>query len=80
MLLVTLKVTVQVPLDGMVMPVKLRLVWPAVRVDGEVPAHVPPTAPPTALIFTSVSVKAPPVRAEVLLLERVRVTTELPPD
>src|ERR1700733_1092642 len=70
-LLVTLNVTLQLLLAGMVIPVKLRLVWPAVRVDGVVPTHVPPTAPPTALMFTSVSVNAPPVRAEVLLLERV---------
>jgi hypothetical protein len=76
-LLVTLKVTVQLLLRGMVIPVKLRAVWPAVRVDGVVPEQVPPTAPPTALMLASVSVNAPPVRAEALLLDKVRVTTEL---
>ncbi len=79
-LLVTLNVTVQLLLEGIVMPVKLRDVWPAVREFGVAPAHVPPTAPPTALIPTRVSVNAPPVRSEVLLLDKVRVTTEVPPD
>ena len=80
MLLVTLNVTVQLPLAGTVMPVKLNEVWPAVKVAGLVPAQVPPTAPATALILTSVSVNAPLVRAEALLLDRVRVSRELPPD
>ena len=79
-LLVTLKVTVQLPLAGMVIPEKLSDVWPAVNEVGIVPAQVPPTAPAAALMLTSVSVKVPPVRAEALLLERVRVTRELPPD
>ena len=79
MLLVTLKVTVQLPLAGIVMPVKLNEVWPAVKEIGVVPAQVPPTLPATALMLTSVSVNAPPNRAEALLLNRVRVTRELPP-
>src|SRR5712692_3733702 len=79
-LLVTLKVTVQLPLAGIAMPVKLSAVAPALRVLGVVPTQVPPTTPPTALMFTSVSVNAPPVRAEALLLVRVRVTTDVPPD
>src|SRR5258708_4130920 len=78
-LLVTLKVTVQLPLAGIAIPVKLSAVAPAPRVPGVVPVQVPPTAPPTALMFTSVSVNAPPVRAVALLLARVRVTAELPP-
>ncbi len=80
MLLVTLKTTVQLPLAGIVIPLKLRAVCPAVQVDGLVPAHVPVTAPPAALIFASVSVKAPPVRADALLFDRVKVTTDVPPD
>ena len=40
-LLVTLKVTVQLLLDGMVIPVKLKAVAPASRRDGLVPAQVP---------------------------------------
>ena len=79
-LLVTLKVTVQLLLAGIVIPVKLRAVAPALKEDGVVPTQVPPTAPPTALMLVRVSVNAPPVRAEALLLDSVRVTTELPPD
>src|ERR1017187_571419 len=78
-LLVTLNVTVQLP-DGIVIPVKLSAVAPALNEEGVVPAQVPPTAPPTALMLASVSVNAPPVSAEPLLLDSVRVTTELPPD
>ena len=78
-LLVTLNVTVQLP-DGIVIPVKLSAVAPALKEEGVVPAQVPPTAPPTALMLASVSVNAPAVSAEALLLDRVSVTTELPPD
>src|ERR1022692_2411260 len=78
-LLVTLNVTVQLP-DGIVIPVKLSAVAPALKEEGVVPVQVPPTAPPTALMLASVSVNAPPVNAEPLLLDSVRVTTELPPD
>ena len=63
MLLVIEKITVQAPLAGMLMPVKLNAVAPAANVFGVVPVQVPVTAPPTALMFTSVSVKAPPVSA-----------------
>ena len=77
-LLVTLKVTVQLPDAGIPMPVKLNAVWPAVNDEGVVPVQVPPTAPATALIFVSVSVNAPPVSADALLLVSVRVTTEVP--
>jgi hypothetical protein len=49
-LLVTLKTTVQLLLAGIVIPVKLRAVAPAVRVFGVVPTQVPVTAPPTALM------------------------------
>src|SRR5450759_3042795 len=79
-LLVTLKVTVQLLLAGIVIPVKLRAVAPALKEDGVVPTQVPPTAPPTALMLVRVSVNAPPVRAEALLLDRVTVTREVPPD
>src|SRR5207248_2943581 len=65
-LLVTLKVTVQLMLAGMLIPVKLSEVAPADNVLGVVPVHVPPTAPPAALIFTRVSVNAPLVRAVAL--------------
>jgi hypothetical protein len=77
---VTLNITVQLPLAGIVIPVKLRAVAPAVKVDGAVPTQVPPTAPPSALIFDSVSVNAPPVIAVALAFFKVSVTVELPPD
>jgi hypothetical protein len=79
-LLVTLKVTVQLLLAGIVIPVKLSAVWPADNVAGVVPVQVPPTAPATALILTRVSVKAPPVRIVALLLASVKVTRDVPPD
>jgi len=79
LLLVTRKVTVQLPDAGRLIPVKLKAVCPAVNVDGVVPLHVPPTAPATALMFVRVSVKAPPLRADVLPLDKVRVTMEVPP-
>jgi len=77
-LLVTLKVNVQLPLAGMAIPVKLRATDPALNWEGVVPAQLPPTAP-DALMWTNVSVNAPPVNCEALLLDRVRVTTEVPP-
>jgi hypothetical protein len=76
--LVTLNVTVQLPLAGMVIPLKLSDVAPALKVDGVVPTQVPPTAPPSALIFASVSVNAPPVIAVALVFFKVSVTSELP--
>ncbi|MGD1090697.1 MAG: hypothetical protein ABSB35_01765 [Bryobacteraceae bacterium] len=79
-LLVTEKVTVQLLLARMVIPVKLRMVAFAVKTDGVVPTQVPPTAPPAALMLARVSVNAPPLRVEALLLDKVRVTTEVPPD
>jgi hypothetical protein len=78
-LLVTVKVTVQLPLAGIVIPEKLREVAPPESVAGVVPTQVPPMAPPMALMFTRVSVKAPPVSAATLLLVSVRVTTEFAP-
>src|SRR5260370_329032 len=68
-LLVTLKVTVQLLLAGIVMPVKLSAVAPALKEDGVVPVQVPPTTPPTALMLVSVSVNAAPVRLDMLLLD-----------
>ena len=79
-MLVTLKVTVQLLFAGIAIPVKLSAAAPAARVFGVVPAQVPPIAPPSALILTSVSENAPPVSAEALLLVSVNVTAEFPPD
>ena len=78
--LVTLNVTVQLELAGIVIPPKLSAVAPAVSVLGVVPTHVPPTAPPTALIFESVSVNAPPVNAIVSVFFNINVTVEDAPD
>jgi hypothetical protein len=78
--LVMLNVTVQLPLAGIVIPLKLSAVAPAVNELGVVPTQVPPTEPPTALIFESVSVNAPPVSAGVLVFFKVSVTVEEPPD
>ena len=77
-LLVTEKVTVQLLLAGMVIPLKLNEVAPALKLLGVVPEQVPPTAPPTALIFVSVSVKAAPVRLLALGFVNVSVTVEVP--
>src|SRR2546425_885284 len=78
--LVTANVTVQLPLAGIVIPLKLNAVAFAASVFGVVPAQVPPTAPPTALILASVSVNDALVNGDALLLLNVRVTVELPPD
>ena len=75
----TLNITVQLPLAGIAIPEKLRAVWPAVKVVGVVPAQVPDTAPPCALILARVSVKAAPVSALALPFVNVRVTEEFPP-
>jgi hypothetical protein len=79
-LLVTLKITVQLLVFGMVIAVKPRAVAPAARVFGVVPTHVPVTAPLTALMLTSVSLKLAPTKAFGFVLDSVRVTTEFPLD
>src|SRR5438270_355891 len=79
-LLVTAKVTLQLPPAGMVMPLKLRLLAPALKLLGVIAPQVLVTAPPLALIFASVSVKEAFVSAiEALLLESKSVTVEVPP-
>ena len=77
-LLVTLNVTVQLLLAGIVIPEKLSAVWPAVKTV--VAPQVPPTAPPTAVMLASVSVNVAPVSADALLFASVSVTVEVPPD
>src|SRR5260370_33845447 len=69
--LVMLKVTVQLLLAGIVIPVKLRAVAPALKEDGLDPVQVPPTTPPTGLLLVRVSVNAPPARLEALLFANV---------
>src|ERR1017187_8650049 len=70
--LVTVKVTVQLPLVGIKIPVKLRAVWPPLKEVGVVPVQVPPTDPAAVLMLDSVSVNAPPVRAEAFLRSEER--------
>src|SRR5438128_1227095 len=79
-LLVTLKMTVQLPFAGIVIPLKLRAVAPATRLFGLVPTHVPVTLPPAALIFVNVSVNEAPVSALGLVLPSVNVTVLVPPE
>ena len=55
-------------------PLKLSAVSFAASVFGVVPTQVPPTAPPTALILTRVSVNAALVNGDALVLLNVRVT------
>ena len=77
--LVTANVTVQLPLAGMVMPLKLNAVAPALSMLGVVPTQVPPTAPPTAVRLVRVSVKDAPVNGMVCVFVSVSVTVELSP-
>src|SRR5438445_651766 len=73
--------TVQLPAAGIVIPLKFNAVAPpATRLFGVVPAHVPVTAPPTALIFVSASVNEAPVSALGLVLPSVKVTVLVPPE
>src|ERR1019366_6014478 len=51
----TLKVTVQLPLVGLKIPVKLRAVGPPLKEVGVVPVQVPATDPAAVLMFVSVS-------------------------
>ena len=76
----TEKITVQLVLAGMVIPLKLSAVAPAIKLDGVVPTQVPVTAPPAALMLTSVSVNVPPVSTVALPLDKVKVTVDVPPD
>jgi hypothetical protein len=79
-LLVITTVTVQLPLIGIVSPVKLRLVLPEVKLLEPAPTHVPPAVwLPLIDILISVSVKAALVRAPVLPLVSVKVIVLVPP-
>src|SRR5258708_26656910 len=70
-LLVTLKVTVQLLLAGIVMPVKLSAVAPALKDDGVVPVQVAPTAPRPPPMLHSISFDPSPVRKESLLFHKL---------
>ena len=77
--LVMTTVTVQVLLAGMVMPVKLSAVWPAVKLLVLAPTQVPAAAPTALmLMLTSVSVKLALVSAMPLVLPKTNVMVEVP--
>jgi hypothetical protein len=78
-LLVTLNVTVQLLLAGMLIPLKLSEVAPADKLVGLVPVQLPPTLPPAAVMLLSASVNVAPDSAVALLLDRVSVTVDVPP-
>src|SRR5262249_45704551 len=82
LVLETLNVTVQLRPGpaGMLIQAKLSSVTPAHKLFGVVPVQVPTTDPPAALIFTRVSVNAPPESAVALLFDSVTVTVDDPPD
>lgn len=73
-------VTVQFPFSGIVRLLKLNDVAPAAKTFVDTPAQVPPAAPPTAVIFESVSVNDAPVSVPTVLpFDKVSVTTDCPP-
>jgi hypothetical protein len=78
--LVTGKLTAQLELAGIVMPLKLKFVAPADKFAGVIPAQLPPVAPPTAVIFVKTSVNEAFVRLTGLLLLKVSVTVDCPPE
>src|SRR5260370_1332209 len=80
MLLVTLKVTMQLLLAGIVMTVKLRAVAPALKEDGVVPVLFLTTRRPPRSTLVPYSAHFRSVRMEALLFDNVRVARELPPD
>ena len=79
--LVTLRVTVQVPEAGRVSPVRVRAAWPLVKELPEAPPQVPPAVwAPETLMLVSVSVKVALESAMALVaLFRVKVMVETPP-
>src|SRR5207253_2424807 len=79
MSLVTTKVTVHEPLAGIVRPVMLSAVCPALSALPAAPVHVPPAAPAALMrMLASVSVKPALVSATPLVLAIVSVTVEVP--
>ncbi len=79
-LLVTTTVTVQLPLAGMVTPLKVSAVCPLVKLLLLAPVQVPPAfCAPLIAIFASVSVNVAPVSAVLLLLDSVKVIVLVPP-
>ena len=81
LLLVTVTVTVQLPVNGMVSPEKFNVpVWPAAKLFDDAPAQLPPAAPaPLMLMLARVSVKLEPVRGTLLELASVKVRRLVPP-
>ncbi len=80
MLEVTNTVTVQLLLAGIVIPLKLRLVCPLVRLLPLAPVQVPPAfCAPLIDILLNVSVKLAFVMATALGFVSVKVIVEVPP-
>ena len=78
---VTSTVTVQFPLAGIVIPLKLSEVAPFAKLFPLDPVHVPPAfCAPLMDILASVSVKLAPVIALVFGLVNVNVIVEVAPD
>lgn len=79
-LLVTASVTVQLPLAGIVKPLRLNAVCPSVRLLPLAPTQVPPAfcAPLTAM-SVSASVKLAPVRAIPFVFVKVKLIVDVPP-
>ena len=68
----------QLPRAGTAMPPKLKAVAFAAKLMGANLAHEPPTKPPTAVIFVSVSVNDP-TKPKALELFSANVTVDTPP-
>ena len=78
---VTSTVTVQFPLAGIVIPLKLSEVAPFAKLFPLAPVHVPPAfCAPLMDILASVSVKLAPVSAPAFGLVNVNVIVEVLPD
>ncbi len=80
MLEVTPTVTVQLLLAGIVIPLKLRLLCPLVRLLPLAPVQVPPAfCAPLIDILLNVSVKLAPVIATLFGFVSVKVIVDVPP-
>ena len=80
LLLNTTTDTVQLPLSGIVRPVKVSAVWPFTKLLPPAPAQVPPAAcAPEMVMFVRVSLKPAAVRLMPFMLLSVKVMVEVVP-
>ena len=77
-LLLTEKITVQLPFAGIVIVLKVKFLMLG-GILGIVCAHVPVTAPPAAFILTKTSVNVAFVKEKAFGFVKVNVTVEVPP-